>query len=385
LAETSEHQHDGMEHISPDEFDQSMMHAALDLARRGSGYVSPNPMVGAVIVDKDRRIIGEGWHKRYGTPHAEINAITSAAGQDLSNATLYVTLEPCSHFGKTPPCSDAIIAAGIRRVVVAMRDPNPLVSGQGNRRMREAGIQVEVGLLEHEARALNETYIHFISTGMPFVAVKMAQTLDGFTALPSGESKWITGEQSRRRVHLLRATYDAAMVGTQTAIMDNPTLTVRYGIEARHPKRITIDRNLIIPDTHYLFSDPHTELTHLFTTEENARSPRAMELADRGVHIFDVPDTPRGLNLSEILRTLAELNIASVLVEGGSRFAGALIREDLVSKIILFVAPKLFGHGFGSFPDLGIDKLSEAYQLNFTNVEPLAEDLLIEATILARG
>lgn len=367
------------EEFTQSDFDKLMMGAALDLARRGAGNVSPNPMVGAVIVDSDRRVIAEGWHEQYGGPHAEINALRAVDGHDLSGATMYVTLEPCSHVGNTPPCADAVVASGIQRVVVGMRDPNPLVSGRGNRRMRESGIQVEVGVLEHEVKQLNEAYIHFITTGLPFVTIKMAQTLDGLTAVPSGESRWITGESSRRRVHQMRAVNDAVMVGTRTAIMDNPSLTLRYGVEGRNPRRVILDRQLAIPAGHNIVSDEHRELTILFTADSVADGHRANDLRSTGVIVYGVPITGRGLKLTEVFRILAENKIASILVEGGSGLAGALIKEGLTQKLVLFVAPKLFGEGYHAFTGLGVEHLADAFNLTFSQFEPVGEDLMIEA------
>jgi diaminohydroxyphosphoribosylaminopyrimidine deaminase/5-amino-6-(5-phosphoribosylamino)uracil reductase len=356
-----------------------MMRRALDLARRGAGSVSPNPMVGAVIVDADRRTLGEGWHERFGGPHAEVNAFRAAAGSDLTGATMYATLEPCSHFGKTPPCVDAVIEARLGRVVVAMRDPNPMVSGRSIRKMREAGIEVVVGTLEKEARRLGEAYIHFITTGTPFVLIKMAQTLDGYTALPSGESRWITGEPARRRVHEIRAVYDAVMVGTRTAQIDDPSLTLRYGVEGRNPHRVVLDRNLTLPGSLRLFSDEQPELTIVFTADAMADSARAAELRDAGARVFGVSPTPRGLKLPEMLRILGENNIASVMVEGGAGLAGALIAERLAQKLILFLAPKLFGRGISAFSGLEVERIADAYSFDIQETEMVGGDVMMTA------
>ncbi|MBS1913930.1 MAG: bifunctional diaminohydroxyphosphoribosylaminopyrimidine deaminase/5-amino-6-(5-phosphoribosylamino)uracil reductase RibD [Bacteroidetes bacterium] len=354
-----------------------MMRRALDLARRGAGSVSPNPMVGAVIVDAERRFVSEGWHQQYGGPHAEANALAAATGRDLAGCTMYVTLEPCSHHGKTPPCAEAVAASGISRVVVAMRDPNPLVSGRGNRRLREAGVEVVVGTLERESRLLNEAYIHFISTGTPFVTIKMAQTLDGYTALPTGESRWITTEASRRRVHELRAGHDAVMVGTRTAMLDNPSLTLRYGVTGRNPRRVTLDRQLALPTDLRIFSDDHRDHTILFTADALASTGRAQELRDAGVKVFGIPMTAKGLQLPELLRVLGEQGIASLLVEGGAELAGALIKEGLTQKLILFIAPKLFGRGWPAFTGIEVTSLDQAYTMRIHDVERIADDLMV--------
>ena len=364
----------------PLEFDEIMMRRALDLARRGAGLVSPNPMVGAVIVDPSGRIVGEGAHERFGGPHAEINAMRSArenGTDDISGATMYVTLEPCNHHGKTPPCTEAVVAAGIRRVVVAMRDPNPLVSGQGNKRLREAGIEVVVGTLEHEARALNEAYIQFIRSGLPFVTLKVAQTLDGFIALPNGESQWITGELARERGHRLRAAADGVMVGMGTARQDDPSLTVRFGVQGRNPRRIVLDRNLALPLTLKLFTDEHRDRTIVFTGDEHVGSERAGNLESEGIRVIGVPSTPRGLKLSEVFRSIGEQNMASVLVEGGAKLADSLIKEVLLHKLIFFVAPKLFGHGITPFGGLAVNRVDDAYSFTIYRTEMVGEDLMI--------
>lgn len=368
-----------IEEFDPLEFDEMMMRRALDLARRGAGSVSPNPMVGAVIVDRERRVIAEGWHEHFGGPHAEANALRAAQEKDLEGSTLYVTLEPCSHHGKTPPCADAIAASPIRRVVVAMRDPNPLVSGQGNRRLREAGIEVVVGTMEREARLLNEAYIHYITTGTPFITIKMAQSLDGYTALPSGESRWITSEPSRRIVHEMRAVYDAVMVGTRTALIDNPSLTLRYGVTGRNPRRVTLDRQLALPGDLRIFTDEHRDHTILFTADAMADTARAHELRSAGVKVYGLPVTPKGLQLNEMLRVLGEQGVASLLLEGGPELAGAFIKEGLAHKLILFVAPKLLGHGRPAFAGLEIETLADAHTLRIHDVQRVADDVMIVA------
>lgn len=371
--------------LSQNDFDELMMRSALELAQRGAGWVSPNPMVGAVIVGPDRQVIAEGWHERFGEAHAEVNALARVGGADVSQATMYVTLEPCSHFGKTPPCAEALVLSGLRRVVVAMRDPNPIVSGRGFRLLREAGLEVVVGIGEAQARRQNEAYIHRMATGLPFVTIKMAQSLDGFTALPSGESKWITGEISRKRVHVLRSLNDAVMVGTRTAVLDNPRLNLRYDVVGRQPLRVTVDRELNIPETHHLLSDDLASRTIVFTAEQKSNSDVARRLRDRGVRVEGLPVTAEGVRLEDLFRFLADDGSNSVLVEGGSGLAAALMREDLAQKLILFVAPKLLGAGFPTFPDLGIAHLSDARMVTFSNVEPLGEDLMIEAYVQDRS
>jgi diaminohydroxyphosphoribosylaminopyrimidine deaminase/5-amino-6-(5-phosphoribosylamino)uracil reductase len=365
--------------IEQNAFDETMMRRALELARRGAGFVSPNPLVGAVIARLDRHVIGEGWHERFGGPHAEIKALQSAQGRDMEGATLYVTLEPCNHHGKTPPCTEAILAAGIRRVIVAMRDPNPVVSGKGSKRLREAGVEVIEGVMEKEAQRLNEGYIHYITTGRPFTTVKMAQTLDGFIALPSGESQWITGELAREKVHQLRAAADAVMVGARTAAKDDPSLTVRYGVSGRNPIRVVLDESLSLPAGLKLFTDPDRERTVLFTAIPHAESERAEELRTAGVRVYGIATVDGILDLDEALHILGELGVATLLVEGGATLVGSVIERDLAQKIVLFVAPKLFGHGVKGFTGPVVDELAAAHRVDIYRTEMVGEDVMITA------
>lgn len=360
-------------------FDDVMMRRALDMARRGSGYVSPNPLVGAVIVGPDGGIIAEGWHEQFGGPHAEINALRAAEGHDLSQATMYVTLEPCSHHGKTPPCTDALLASGIRRVVVAMRDPNPIVSGRGNRILREAGIEVNVGVLEKEAQLLNESYLHFIRTGRPFVTLKVAQTLDGFMALPNKESQWITGELARERVHMMRAAYDAVMIGAGTAREDDPSLTVRLGVNGRNPHRIVLDEELSLPGHLKLFNDEVKDRTIVFTTHMHAASARADELREAGVQVLAVDGSPMGVDLEQVFAALGRMNMGSVLVEGGAMLAGSMIKERQAHKMVVFIAPKLIGHGLQPFAELAVEHLADAHTFSIHRTEMVGEDVMVVA------
>ncbi|HVK37945.1 MAG TPA: bifunctional diaminohydroxyphosphoribosylaminopyrimidine deaminase/5-amino-6-(5-phosphoribosylamino)uracil reductase RibD [Candidatus Kapabacteria bacterium] len=366
--------------IGQREFDEAMMRRALEIARHGAGFVSPNPMVGAVITGADRTIIAEGWHERFGQAHAEINALRKAGDADLRGATMYVTLEPCNHHGKTPPCTEAIIGSGIGRVVVAMRDPNPLVGGKGNQRLRSHGIEVVLGVLEKEARRRNEAYIHYISTGSPFVIVKMAQTLDGFIALPNGESQWITGELARQRVHQLRAESDAVMVGFNTALKDNPSLTVRHGVGGRNPRRVVLDASLALPPTLTMLTDDERALTIVCTSHEAAATPRADELRAEGIDVLAVRERRAGeLDLDEIVTMLGHRGIASLLVEGGATLAGAVVEGELARKVFLFIAPKLFGHGVTAFKGKPIEHVADAYRLNIHAVRMVGEDVMVVA------
>ena len=368
------------EEIQQLEYDRVMMRRALELASRGAGQVSPNPMVGAVITDSNGAVIAEGYHHEYGGPHAEVDALQQVAGRDLSDATLYVTLEPCSHHGQTPPCADLVAESGIRRVVTAMRDPNPLVDGRGNRRLREGGLEVVVGVLENESRRLNEAWIHFIRTGKPFITIKVAQSLDGYIALPDGESQWITGELARQHVHMIRSKADAILVGTRTALYDNPSLTVRYGLPGRNPKRIVLDRSLELPHDLKLFTDEFRENTTVFVGEDMMEAPRAYQLRDNGIGVETIPveGNPDNLRLDHVIDRLGQMNLTSVLVEGGAAVIDTLIAENLADKLILFIAPKLLGHGIKSFQRLAVDRLDQATILNIHSTELVGEDIMVE-------
>lgn len=365
---------------NPLERDRALMRRAIELATRGKGFVSPNPMVGAVIADADGHVVAEGYHRVYGGDHAEVDALRQVDGADLRDATLYVTLEPCAHYGSTPPCVESVVASGVGRVVVAMRDPNPLVDGRGNKHLREAGIEVVVGVLEHEARSLNEAWIHFMRTGRPFVTVKMAQSLDGYIALPDGESQWITGEMARQAVHEMRAASDAVLVGTQTALHDDPSLTVRLGVSGRNPRRIILDRNMQLPLNLKVFTDEQKELTTLVVAEELIGTPRAHERAASGIVLLPVPveGHPDNLRLDRLIEELGRMKVTSLLVEGGAAVIDALIADRLVDKLILFIGPKLFGHGIKSFTRLAVDKLSDAKILSINHVEMIGEDIMVE-------
>lgn len=358
------------------------MKRALRLADKGKGYVAPNPLVGCVIVSKEGDKIGEGFHERFGEAHAEINALKSVSEPaDLVDATVYVTLEPCSHHGKTPPCAIALSKTPVKRVVVSMVDPNPAVNGKGIEILRRAGKQVDTGLLSEEAERLNEFFIYFQKYHKPFVTLKIAQTLDGYIAAPSGESRWITGEEARKRVHQWRSEYDAVMIGRNTALLDNPRLTVRQ-VEGRQPYRIVIDGNLSLPRELDLFTDQHEEKTIVITHNKE----KAGESVDPMLKLLE-PNYFRGQtilvsevdghsDLDQALGQLAEIPITSILVEAGSRLASTMIKNNLVDKLELFVAPKLLGGGTRSVLGLGIDRIDEIVTFRKTHWEPVGSDLL---------
>jgi diaminohydroxyphosphoribosylaminopyrimidine deaminase/5-amino-6-(5-phosphoribosylamino)uracil reductase len=316
-----------------------MMRHALELASRGQGLVSPSPMVGCVIVGRDGSVAGEGFYLYEGLKHAETLALEEA-GSKAAGATAYVSLEPHAHHGRTPPCTDALIRAGVARIVAPIQDPNPKVSGKGFAHLRAAGITVDTGLLAHEAARLNEKYIHFMRRARPFVHLKLACSLDGRIATRTGDSRWITGEQSRARVHRLRHEYDAILVGSGTAIADNPLLTDRSGRSRRLPlKRIVLDPTLrLSPDSR--LAQTASDAPVLVFTSESADASHLKALEQRGVEVIREGD---GRNLENMLTELGNRSIQSVLVEGGANVAGAFLDAGLVDKASFFIAPLIIG------------------------------------------
>jgi diaminohydroxyphosphoribosylaminopyrimidine deaminase / 5-amino-6-(5-phosphoribosylamino)uracil reductase len=354
--------------------DEIFMREALDLARRGAGQTSPNPMVGAVVV-ADGQVVGRGYHPRAGEPHAEALALRDAEGR-ARGATLYVTLEPCPHWGRTPPCTEAIIAAGVRRVVAAMRDPDHRVSGQGLRRLAEAGIETCVGVAEGPARDLNEAYVKHRTTGLPFVTSKWAMSLDGRIATGSGESRWISGEASRALVHERRAGADAILVGIGTVVRDDPALTARTSA-ARHPRRIVLDSRLRIPLDARVLAQDGTPVVVATTPQASPGAREALEA--RGVEVL-VAGGPQGrVDLRALLGELGRRGVLSLLVEGGGTVHGAFFDAGLVDKVLIFVAPKIIG-GAGPAPvgGTGADAPARAWQLGRTSIHQAGEDVVIE-------
>lgn len=359
--------------------DSDYMARALELAARGRGAVEPNPLVGAVVV-RDGTVVGEGWHEKFGQAHAEVNAL-HRAGDQARGATLYVTLEPCCHFGKTPPCTEAVIRAGVRRVVAAMLDPFPQVAGQGASRLREAGIVVEVGVGEAASRRLNAPYLKRLRTGRPWVHAKWAMTLDGKIATRTGQSKWITGEAARARVHELRGRMDAIIVGKGTLLADDPLLT------ARPPGPRTAVRVVLtatangFPESCRLLETIAAAPVLVVTT-----SPAASQLSawrDRGVEVFGLPPESDGSrNVQSVLTELGRRGMTNVLVEGGAETLGRFRDAGEIDEIHAFMAPKLFGGSGALSPigGLGIADLNEALSLAEWSAERLGDDLLIHGS-----
>ncbi len=360
------------------------MRKALALAARARGLTSPNPMVGAVIV-KNGRIISEGYHKRAGTAHAEAIAIENA-GDKARGSTLYVTLEPCCHKDKrTPPCTRKIISAGIEKVVVAMNDPNPKVSGKGIEELKAAGIKVVPGVLGDKAATLNEFYIKHMTTGVPFVVLKVAMTLDGKIATPEGESKWITGEKARAAVHALRGSVDAILTAIGTIKADNPQLTCRTE-EDRNPARIIIDPSLEVrPDSNVLCIPPETIIVMRNPRETAAAKPELIEkkrvLLSRGARIIEYSGDR--LDMKWLMKELGKTGIISVMVEGGSSLNSYCLESGIVDKVMFFIAPKIIG-GKSSFPAVGgraFRRLEEAHMINNITLKKFGEDILVEGYI----
>lgn len=362
------------------------MQHCLDLAERGAGAVSPNPMVGAVLVAPDGSVLGEGCHRQYGGPHAEVHAVHDAEAQHgtevLQDATLYVNLEPCNHHGKTPPCTDLILEKRIPRVVVGMEDPFPAVGGQGIDRLREHGVDVTVGVLEADSKRLNEAFIQHVETGRPLLTLKIAQTLDGCIATRTGDSQWVSGTAARTLVHRWRSELDGVLVGRGTAQADDPRLTVRH-VEGRQPVRLVLDRTGTLPADRRLFTDDLADHTMAVVGEGHGMPDYADVLKESGGHVLRIPETEAGhLNLKALLTRLGKDGgrgappMQSLLVEAGPGLATALFQQDLVDRFFCFVAPKLVGGGMPSLRSLGIDRMADALTFAESAWDTVGNDLL---------
>ncbi|KUO95872.1 bifunctional diaminohydroxyphosphoribosylaminopyrimidine deaminase/5-amino-6-(5-phosphoribosylamino)uracil reductase RibD [Ferroacidibacillus organovorans] len=356
--------------------DLQWMDLALTLARATRGQTHPNPQVGAVLV-ADGQLIGLGSHLKAGESHAEVHAL-KMAGERARGATLYVTLEPCAHVGKTPPCADAVIRAGIARVVVALEDPDPRVAGLGISRMREAGIAVEVGCRHAQTEELLRPYLHVKATGLPYVTLKLATTLDGYLATSSGESLYMTGDAARAAVHRLRAQVDAVCVGIGTVLADDPRLTVRLEGEFRQPARVVFDRMARLPINAHMVSDG-AAVTHALVSEE-ASSERIRELRAHGVHVT-VIGSRETLTMRAMLHKLVDLGFVHVLIEGGSSIAAALIKEQLATELWWFHAPLILGQGMPALGKLSIASLRSAVTIENPRVEVFGSDVLTRGSL----
>ena len=352
------------------------MRRALELAARGRGTVEPNPMVGAVIV-REGKVIGEGWHKAFGGPHAEVEAIAAAraAGAAPAGATMYVTLEPCCHEGKTPPCTEAVAAGGIVRVVAAMEDPDANVAGEGLAALRQAGVDAVCGVCEAQARQLLAAYVKLRTTGRPWVICKWAQSLDGRLATPSGDSKWISCEQSRRRVHELRGLCDGICVGVGTVQADDPLLTNRSG-QGGQPARVVLDESLEIPPDCRLLADAGASPV-IVAAREDADKAAAAAIADAGAEVLSLPAAPGGVDLGALLDELGRRQWTHLLVEGGPRVHGSFISEHLADELWVFVAPRLIGGPVGPVAWEGIETVEQSVALPAPQVEPIGPDVLL--------
>lgn len=355
--------------------DTKYMKRGLILARKGLGKTYPNPAVGCVIV-KNGMIVGEGWHKQAGGHHAEIHAL-EMAGARARGGDVFVTLEPCSHTGKTPPCSEALIRAGVKRVVAGMGDPNPQVNGSGLRALQQAGIETVCGVLEEECRALNRPFLKFITTGQPYVTYKCAMTLDGKIASVTGESRWISCEASRRIVHRMRAESDAIMVGVDTIIADNPQLTVRH-VKGRNPLRVIVDSTLRTPESVAVLSGQMARGTVIATTETNSKV-HARYLKE-GASLLVCNSENGQVNLHDLWNRLGNIGIHSLLLEGGSRLAGEALRRGLIDQCVFFYAPKVVGSdGFSPFAITGITDMARSIRFSDLSMRRVGTDIMVTA------
>ncbi len=360
------------------ENDLVYMKQALSLAEKGAGYTSPNPQVGAVVV-KNHQVVGEGYHQVVGGPHAEVNAIDDA-GDDAKDATLYVTLEPCNHTGRTPPCTEKILQAGIKRVVVAMVDPNPNVAGGGNAYLSSKGIEVDCGILADQAKKQNESFIKYSRTKMPFVTLKCAATLDGRLATRTGDSKWVTGPVAREFVHRLRHVNDAIMVGVETIKLDDPSLTTRIeDLDGQDPVRIILDSRLTIPeDAKVLRLNSDSDI--IIATGLKVPTKKREALIQRGIKVLAFPLKDGKVDLALLMVQLGDMNITSVLVEGGGGVLASALADGIADKIYFFYAPKILGgdDGVPICRGQGPAYMKEAVPVTDMQVHRFGDDIMVE-------
>ena len=358
--------------------DIQYMEQALKLAKKGAGHVNPNPLVGSIIVKKDK-IIGKGYHQKYGGPHAEVNAFASLEESSIG-ATMYVTLEPCSHHGKTPPCVDAVIKSGVTRVVVASLDPNPLVAGRSITKMKEAGIEVEVGVLKEECDELNAVFFHHITYKTPYIVMKYAMTSDGKIATRTGASRWITGETARKKVHQDRNLYSGIMIGVATLIADDPMLDCRIE-NGRNPIRIICDTTLRTPMNSTLVETAKSIPTILLTASVDKK--RHQQYIDTGCQVVTAPLQAEKIDLKVAMKLLGKMGIDSILLEGGATLNASALEAGIVNKVQTYIAPKIFGGTSAPTPiaGLGVENPVQAYILKNRKITVLGEDVLIESEV----
>ena len=356
--------------------DHRYMSHALQLAQKGLYTTDPNPRVGCVIV-KGSEVVGEGWHERSGEPHAEVHALQQA-GDKAAGATVYVTLEPCCHQGKTPPCSDSLVAANVSRVVVGMEDPHFRVAGQGLQQLREAGIEVEVGVLEAQVRELNPGFIKRMQTGRPYVRNKLAMSLDGRTAMASGESKWITSDAARQDVQRLRARSSAIVTGVGTVLADDPGMTVRLDETERQPLRVVLDTHLSMPTNAKMLQQAGRTLVMTCSEDEAARET----LQQTGAEVISMPVHNNTVDMQAVLDTLGEMEINEVLLETGATLSGAMLKAGLIDELVIYMAPVLMGdNARGLFRLPGLDSMDQKINLNISDIRAVGQDWRITAKV----
>lgn len=361
--------------------DIKFMKRALELANMGSGYVNPNPLVGAVIV-KNGQIISEGYHEFYGGPHAEINAFKNAK-EDVTGATMYVTLEPCSHYGKTGPCANAIVEKGIKEVIIAMEDPNPVVAGRGIKILRDNGIDVTCGIMERETKKLNEIFIYYITTKTPYCIMKTAMTLDGKIATHTGHSKWITNEKSRQYVHKIRNRVSGIMVGIGTVLADDPSLTTRLASgEGKDPIRIIVDSTGKIPLDSKVLNSKSASKTIIATTEKIDIEKRK-SIEKKGAEVLIIPSENNRVDLKKLIERLGEKKIDSILIESGGTLNWSALRNGIVNKVISFIAPKIVGGKSSKTPveGMGVDTMDKSILIKDMRIIRMDEDIVIEGYV----
>jgi len=362
-----------------DEMHLFFMRHAMNLAARARGMTSPNPLVGALVV-KGGRVIAAGFHQKAGEPHAEVIALDKA-GKEAKGSVLYVTLEPCTHFGKTPPCVDRIIASGIKEVVVGMVDPNPLNNGKGLNILRSRGIKVTSGVLEEELKKINAPFIKYITRGLPYVTVKTAQSLDGKIACAGGDSKWISSDRSRALAHRLRARYDAVMVGVNTVLRDNPKLDAWFS--KKQPAKVIIDSRLSVhPEAHIFSSGGGQAIIVTLSSAPGQETSNRAALSAKAM-ILQVKEKSGQINLKDALKRLARMGIINILVEGGGTLNGSLFDEGLVDKVMFFISPKIIGGKEAASPVMGkgISHMDKVIKLKEVSLKRIGEDFLVEGYI----